>query len=194
MCSKSMNTKECFKSCNKGWHIKGTKFNEGPLQMQNVQQSILNPLNMKSTYEFPTLQQMQNKTFVQSHYEHSHEQPPQMQGTRVPPPQRSGSGQAGTNITAKNQERGWTFKCQDCPAMFENKNKLSHHFKTAHANNEALNKSMNHEDFLEAVSKSLEKLLPKTLETILLRLNQNQIQTGPDMQQVGWGLVRQNFQ
>ena len=78
--------------------------------------------------------------------------------------------------------------------MFENKNQLSNHFKAAHANNEASNNSVNQEDFLEAVSKSLEKLLPKTLETILLRLNQNQIQTGPDMQQVGWGLVRQNFQ
>ena len=87
--------------------------------------------------------------------------------------------------------------------MFQNKNDTKQHMRNVHDNVQLENnpsKSQNEASFLELMQKSLEKMLPKILQNMVtVPQDQSQVrnvasqQTGPNVQQVGWELVRQNM-
>ena len=53
MCTTSMNSRKCWKRCEKGWHVKGTKFEDGDIPVEKVQQNVQNTPNIENSQEYP---------------------------------------------------------------------------------------------------------------------------------------------
>ena len=180
MCTSSMWTRKCWKLCNRGWHIKGTKFEEGEVPVQEVQKRLQRKPNYASSHEFPPLspvQHVRNGNQIQQLPLEAYQEQTQRIFS-VPPP----------TIPFKNKD----FKCMDCPAEFESKTKFKNHYELEHSNIE----SQKEASFLEAVQRSLLKLLPKALETCMNGLVQNQNQspqTGSSNVQMRWVQVPANL-
>ena len=206
MCYNAMRTKECFKTCTRGWHIKGTKFVEKEA-LQHVRKKVSNLPELGSSHEFPTLQQMQGRNLHQKRPEQAHQGETPLPDVRVPPPTyRANKGAVNMGWAERNQ----AYKCTECPAMFQDKNDIKHHMKNVHTNTQPENSSnqpQKEASFLELMQKSLEQILPKTVERILqnmatVKQEQSQMrkvlipnqQNGPNVQQVGWELIMQNLQ
>ena len=105
MCTSSMSSRKCWKLCDKGWHVKGTQFENGQVPVQPVPQHLRAAPNTASLHEFPPMQPLQNGL-------HSNKQP--------------------HNITPNATD---DFRCDECPAMFKYKNELRNHMNMQHSLN-----------------------------------------------------------
>ena len=87
--------------------------------------------------------------------------------------------------------RDVNFKCPDCPASFKYRNELKNHNTTDHASD----KERNEASFLDAIQKTLDKILPKFVDSAMVTI-QNRIQTNPtgsNVQNMRWGLIPANL-
>ena len=83
------------------------------------------------------------------------------------------------------------FKRSDCPASFKYRNKLKNHNTTDHASDKERNKA----SFLDAIQRTLDKILPKFVDSAMVTI-QNRIQTNPtgsNVQNIRWGLIPANL-
>ena len=194
MCYNYMITKECFKTCTRGGHGKGTKFGKKEA-MQHDRKEVSNAQELGSSQEFPKLQQLHRKNIHQKRPEQAHKGETSFPDIRVPPPTYK------PNQGATSQNWGDMNRCVECPAIFQNKNDIKQQMRNVHDvwNNA---KFQNEPSFLDLMQKSLEKMSPKILQNmanvtqepgqVRNGLNPSK-QTGPNVQQVGWELVRQNL-
>ena len=217
MCTPSMWSRKCWKLCDKGWHVKGTKFDDGKVPVQNVRQDIQKNQNTASTHDFPplgTMQPLWNGKQNQAKYENAHQNHPQPPMETMQPLWNRNQNQTKYNNAYQNQpqpnlsvpppalpDKDNNFKCMDCLDEFKCKTEFRRHINTKHNDCEAENDA----SFLEAVQKSLVQILPKALETCLLAsgqghsgfLVQNQTnlnpQTGNKAMPMKWGLIPANL-
>ena len=167
MCVTSMKNRRCGKTCQSGFHLKDTIFEDG-ISMQTMQKDVQIKYNTESSQQFPPLSQMQQRSRRQAQFGEACQETP-LPNFNVPPPK--------TSIDSN-------FKCIDCPAEFKFKRDLRHHINNEHNEND----SKKEDSFLDAVQKTIEKLLPKVLENILHQSPPNH-PTGSNMQNMRWGLI-----
>ena len=176
MCTTSMRNRKCGTKCKRGFHLKGTTF-EDEIPVQQVSKNVQTKYNIENSHQFPTLSQMQQKRTKQGPTEQTHRNEPQPD-LSVPPPKV-------VNLSGNN------FICMDCPAEFKYKHELKNHHKAQHNHTGAQNEA----SFLDVVQKSLNKMLPRLVENAIIAIqNKNQTnQTGNNMQNMRWGLIPANL-
>ena len=210
MCTASMSSRQCWKACRRGWHVKGTNFEDGEMPVQKVRQQQQRNPNISSPHDFPpigSMQPMWNENRAQPPTEEAHrnsQQPMQpMWNKKQVQPQTEDAHRIAqqTNVNVPPPQissRDNNFKCTDCTAEFKYANEFKRHMSTEHRENETENDA----SFLGAVEKSLMKILPKALESCLnaLAKSQSQIpnpnpnhQTGNNNLNLRWGLVPANL-
>ena len=160
MCTSSMNSRMCWKSCDKGWHVKGTKFEDGQVPVQKLPQQVQNEPNMASSYDFPPLRPVWNQTRNQQSLTKAQAMSP-LPNLSVAPPTSD------------------DFKCDECPARFKYKTELKNHMEKQHDITNSFKCDECPADFkykmeiekeayfLGMVQKSLLKVLPNALEMCL---------------------------
>ena len=158
MCTSSMYSRQCWKLCDKGWHVKGTKFENGEVPLQHVQKQVQRKPNTASSHDFPplgSLQPMWKRNHNQQQTQNSHSNETH-QDYSLPPP----------TILGNNN----SYKCPECNEDFQNKNEFRHHFKMEHSKSEGEKEA----SFLAVVQQSLYRMLPNALETCLQGLVSDQ--------------------
>ena len=165
---------EVLKSCDKGWHVKGTQFEDGQAPVQNVRQEVRREPNIASSHEFPPLRPVWN----QAHNQQSHNT-----AQRNTPPNNTDFKcdycpaifkykTELKNHMEKQHGATKTFKCDECPSEYEYKNELRDHMNRNHCNTDIEKEAY----FLGMVQKSLQKVLPKALEMCLSGMIQQEPQ------------------
>ena len=193
-----MNSRKCWKRCEKGWHVKGTKFEDGDIPVEKVQQNVQNTPNIENSQEYPWLQPVWNRTHNQEPLRKTHDISP-LSNSSVPPPTldefkcdvcpvRFKYKTVMENHMESQHGIPTEYKCDECPARFSYKNELRNHFNKDHCNTE-LEKEAH---FLGMVKQSLLRVLPNALEMALSGMNQQETespQNGSSNSQMRWKLV-----
>ena len=170
-----MKSRACGKSCKSGFHLKGTVF-EDEIPMQQMPKQVQKNYRVESAHDYPPLSRMQPRRHVQGPTKQPYGNTPQ-QDLGVPPPQQA-------------RHSPDEFKCPDCPNAFKYRTELKNHIKVEHDSNEARNEA----SFLDAIQKTLDKMLPRFVESAMVTI-QRRIQTNPagnNMQSMRWGLIPAN--
>ena len=150
MCTTSMHSRQCWKLCDKGWHVKGTKFEDGKVPLQHVQKQFQKKTNNASPHDFPPL------VAVRPSWNGNHSQQQPENTRRIPT-------QPDLSFPPPTLKGDQSFKCPECNENFKYKTEFRNHFKTEHSQAEDEREA----SFLVAVQKTLLKMLPNALETCL---------------------------
>ena len=185
MCVSSMKSRICGKSSKSGFHLKGTTF-EDKLPLQPMSKQGQTKQRIESAHDFPPLSQALLRRQNQGQTEEAYRNAPlsQMQLGR----QTQGQTEEAYRNAAQQENN---FKCSDCPASFKYRNELNNHNLTVHPSD----KERNEASFLDAIQKTLDKILPKFVDSAMVTI-QNRIQTNPtgsNMQNMRWGLIPANL-